>query len=169
MKSHLSALWGFIREYWFLVSTLAVGNVAVWAAIEFAWRTGSSPADAWTLRMYLASALLLLDNLCVIWWYAHLTKQQKEAAQKQLELAGKQLALSGKDYVERNKPVVYSDRWEDPERTGNFHYVIRNVGGGFAVNVYFIGGLLGSCGGQVHEDDAVDANAEFSGRRRRPS
>jgi hypothetical protein len=73
-------------------------------------------------------------------------KGQREAleaqnvhAQAQAQAAQDQLGRWDKDYIERNKPVVFSDRAEDREdRGGNYHYVMRNVGGGFAVNVYFI-------------------------------
>lgn len=63
---------------------------------------------------------------------------QKEALQSQASAAKDQLARWDKDYIERNKPVVFCDRWEDPNNARNFYYVMRNVGGGFAINVYFI-------------------------------
>ncbi|HSL20540.1 MAG TPA: hypothetical protein VK886_03330 [Vicinamibacterales bacterium] len=63
---------------------------------------------------------------------------QNAFSAKQVAAAHEQLARWDKDYIERNKPVVFCDRWEHPEKEGNYHYVVRNVGGGFAVNVYFI-------------------------------
>jgi len=35
--------------------------------------------------MYLASGLLLFDNLCVLWWYADSTKQQLALAQAEFK------------------------------------------------------------------------------------
>lgn len=129
-KEHFRTLGRFIVAYWFWIVLLVATNVAVWAGLECAWHR-RSPTDLWAVRMDLASGLVLFDNLCVLWWYAHSTWEQKAAAQAQLH-------FTSKDYIERNKPVVYSDLWEDPEREGAYHYVVRNVGGGFALNVYFL-------------------------------
>jgi precorrin-2 methylase len=58
-------------------------------------------------------------------------------AHRQTTAIARQTALAEKDYIERNKPIVLLDRWEHPEKEGNYHYVLRNVGGGFALNVYY--------------------------------
>jgi hypothetical protein len=55
--------------------------------------------------------------------YAAIARRQTHAIIRQTE-------LSEKDYVERNKPIVFTDRVEG-------HYVVRNVGGGYAVNAYY--------------------------------
>jgi hypothetical protein len=64
-------------------------------------------------------------------------KQQTAAMNAQLETAKSQMQLEQRDYIVRNKPVVYTNRREDPERKGNVHYVAHNAGGGFAVNVFY--------------------------------
>ena len=135
LTSHFRSLVKFVGSYWFWIIALLMLNVLVWVLTEAAYgpylNVQHQQGELWSVRMYLASGLLLFDNLCALWWYAHSTQEQKQAAQQQLQLAGK-------DYIERNKPVVYSDRWEDPDRKGAYHYIIRNVGGGFALNVYFV-------------------------------
>ena len=55
-------------------------------------------------------------------------------AYRQTRAIVRQTTLAEKDYIERHKPIVLLDRWEHPEKEGNYHYVIRNVGGGFAVS-----------------------------------
>ena len=61
---------------------------------------------------------------------------QSAHAAGQLAALQAQLKQSGKAYIERNKPVVFCDRVG--LSTGGYEYVIRNVGEGFAVNVYFV-------------------------------
>jgi hypothetical protein len=63
-------------------------------------------------------------------------EQQNVHAKKQAEAAETQLRRWNQDYIVRNKPVVFCDRVEQDRN--HFNYVMRNVGGGFAVNVYFI-------------------------------
>ncbi len=115
--------WAFLLRHWKWILILGSVNWVAWYGFERIHNIELGYRDLWPLRFYLLSGLLLFDNLCVLWWYANLTEQQKEAAKQQLRLAKK-------DYIERNKPVVYSDRWEHPEKEGDFCYVIRNVGGG---------------------------------------
>jgi hypothetical protein len=62
--------------------------------------------------------------------------KQSAALKAQLETAQSQMNLEGKAYIERNKPIVFSDRVTGPN--GVPDYVMRNVGGGFAINVYYI-------------------------------
>lgn len=57
-------------------------------------------------------------------------------AATQADVAVSQLKSANRDHIQRNKPVVFCDR-EEFEQDG-FYYVIRNVGGGFAINVYFV-------------------------------
>jgi hypothetical protein len=64
-------------------------------------------------------------------------KQQTAVLTAQLENAAAQRAREEKSYIERNKPMVFSDRVLREDGVG-YDYMIRNVGGGFAVNVYFI-------------------------------
>ena len=62
-------------------------------------------------------------------WYAWNARRQTTAI-----LA--QQALAQMEHIQRNKPVVYIDRVEHSHDPTNFHYVLHNVGGGFAINVY---------------------------------
>ncbi len=73
-------------------------------------------------------AIATLAAFAAAWWYAKIAKRQTDAIVSQQRLAEK-------DYIERNKPVVYIDRAEGSE-AGNARYIVRNVGGGFAVNTY---------------------------------
>jgi hypothetical protein len=96
--------------------------------------------------MYLASGLLLFDNLCVLWWYAHSTRELVRKAESQQRILEAQLGQAQAEYKESQrqllvsqKPVVYTERVEDPDHTGRVNYFVRNAGGGPAVNVYYIG------------------------------
>mgnify|MGYP003346867624 CR=1 FL=1 len=76
------------------------------------------------------TGLLLFDNLAVVWWYAHLTGELARTSRKQFDLAAAQ-------HLQANKPIVITERIEDPH-TRAFHYFIRNVGAGTAINVWFL-------------------------------
>jgi len=145
VREHLRAFGRFIASYLFWIVVLAATNVAVWAGMEWSWHR-LPPMDLWAVRMYLASGLLLFDNLCILWWYAHTTRQlglavgrQAAAAEQQMAATEKQLALAQQEYrdtwLERwreNKPVVFSQWGSD----GNPE--IKNAGAGMAVNVYVL-------------------------------
>jgi hypothetical protein len=64
-------------------------------------------------------------------------KEQTAAFRAQVKTAEEKAALDGKTYIEGNKPIVFCDRVGRSDGVG-FDYVMRNVGGGFAINVYFI-------------------------------
>ena len=53
-----------------------------------------------------------------------------------------QQALAQTEHIQRNKPVVYIDRVEHSNDPARYHYVLHNVGGGFAINVYLYGESL---------------------------
>lgn len=107
--------------------------VAIAVVVSLNWNLVSIPTEAvFNARAQLTLVGVTSGAAVVALWYAYLTRQLAAAAQRQL-------AQAGKEYLERNKPVVFIDRWEHPEQPGNFHYVMRNVGGGFAVNVYYFG------------------------------
>ncbi|HEY2982428.1 MAG TPA: hypothetical protein VGJ22_14685 [Anaerolineales bacterium] len=96
--------------------------------------------------MYFASGLLLFDNLCVLWWYADSTKKLVYSAEAQRRILEAQLGQAQAEYKESQrqvlvsqKPVVYTERVEHPDREGHVNYFVRNAGGGPAVNVYYIG------------------------------
>jgi len=80
----------------------------------------------WTALQAVATILAFIAAAI----YAAIAYQQTSAIVRQTNLAEK-------DYLERNKPVVFVDRIDDLERTRNYRYVIRNAGGGYAVNVYY--------------------------------
>lgn len=145
VTGYLGAFGRFIASYLFWIAILAATNVAVWAGLEWSWHSWP-PTDLWAVRMYLASGLLLFDNLCILWWYAHTTRQlglaagrQAAAAEQQMAATEKQLTLAQQEYrdtwLERwreNKPVVFSQWGLD----GNPE--IKNAGAGMAVNVYVL-------------------------------
>jgi hypothetical protein len=146
--NHLRALGRFIANYWFWMLLLVVLNVAVWLATECFYRPDlqARPGELWSVRMYLASGLLLFDNLCVLWWYAHSTRELVRKAESQQRILEAQLGQAQAEYKESQrqllvsqKPVVYTERVEDPDHTGRVNYFVRNAGGGPAVNVYYIG------------------------------
>ena len=62
-------------------------------------------------------------------WYACIARRQSTALVAQQELAQT-------EHIQRNKPVVYIDRVEHSNDPTRYHYVLHNVGGGFAINVY---------------------------------
>ena len=62
-------------------------------------------------------------------WYTWIARRQTTA------LVAQQ-ALAQTEHIQRNKPVVYIDRVEHSHDPTNYHYVLHNVGGGFAINVY---------------------------------
>ena len=62
-------------------------------------------------------------------WYARIARRQTTAIVAQQ-------ALAQLEHIQRNKPVVYIDRVEHSHDPTNYHYVLHNAGGGFAINVY---------------------------------
>jgi hypothetical protein len=90
---------------------------------------------------------------------AHSLEEARVQIVNQQRATERELRLSGKDYIERNKPVVFCDRVEHPADENNFHYVMRNVGGGFAVNVYFLDG--------DHDGPPIPLGSLSSGEARR--
>jgi hypothetical protein len=141
----------------------------VWASAEFVYlpRLWAQQAALWSVRMYLASGLLLFDNLCVLWWYADSTKQlvrkaeeQQGTLETQLHVMQAQLAQAQEEYRESQrrllvsqKPDVYIERVEDPERRNQqgrvIDYIVRNAGGGPAVNIYYSGLFELAFGGPI--------------------
>ena len=115
------------------VKTLIVLNLIGWGIFEL-WTQSSAvygfaltPDGRWIARTLVWSALLLFDNLVVIWWYA--------------DSASKQHRLAETTRGEANRPfaVVDCKRVADTEQSpgAQTRYVIRNVGPGLAVNVFY--------------------------------
>ena len=90
--------------------------------------------------MYLASGLLLFDNLCVLWWYADSARRQAHATED--ETRESRLAR-----WRENKPTVFIEldklidviSEEIPDQPYSHPvYVIRNTGNGPALNVFLL-------------------------------
>lgn len=138
-------------------------NWLVWMAFELGHGQQLSERDLWPLRMYLASGLLLFDNLCVLWWYAHNTQDQTRQQIREWRI--------------QNKPVVFLDREMVPSGASarsDMRYVVRNVGPGIAINVHLLSahddgrwgvdtiGALEAGGSRVlpeHVDQRLEAHA----------
>jgi hypothetical protein len=107
-------------------------NVAVALAFE-AFRPQSLTYDGlWNARTGLWAGLLLFDNLAVLWWYAYTTKQQLDHSKAAFAESQRHLLIA-------QKPLLYVERVEDPDRRGHVTYRVRNAGAGSAVNAYYIG------------------------------
>jgi hypothetical protein len=105
----------------FGVATIAV--FSYWDAVNFPSRS-----------VFDARANLILTGVTsaavgIAAWSGWLTRRLAIIGQEQL-------ADSRKESIQQNKPIVFADRREDLTNEGDYHYFIRNVGGGFAVNVY---------------------------------
>jgi hypothetical protein len=107
------------------------------------WRV-QVPAREWNSLMNATTAYLLLLNLLVLWWYAHLTAQTADAAGRQARATKHQLRLLEEDREESSKPIVFTDRKRIAGSPGSgkagegAHYFARNVGHGLAVNVFYV-------------------------------
>ena len=122
-----------IEPYQSAVKALALLNVLAWAAFEF-WAAVASGAEGWTLdgrwnaRTSLWIALLLLDLVVVIWWY--------------VDVASRQCRLAEQMRVDANRPFAVIDRQRMPEAESGggeqVRYVVRNIGSGLAVNVFYV-------------------------------
>lgn len=122
-----------IREQ-LMFAGLVAANVAVWLFVRFVYLASFDAVAIWQGQMALAQGLLLLDTLVIVWRYT-------VAAEGQVALSREAMRLDALGRWQDNKPVVFTDRRDHPELgDGNFTYVVRNVGGGFAVNVFVLSG-----------------------------
>jgi hypothetical protein len=104
-----------VRHRWRWLLGLVVAMTAVWGlATLFVLRSRST---AWGDSLALAQALLILANLLALWPYAMATVAQ--------------FVTESIERLKQNKPVVFTD----VEAGGP---VIRNVGGSFVVNVWYL-------------------------------
>jgi hypothetical protein len=111
---------------------LAILVVALisWRLAGFYVRPGQlTVTDLYAVRTQIVLIAVTSLTAVIVLWYARLTSIMARAGQRQIQLAEK-------DYIERNKPIVFADRVADAY--GGHEYVMRNVGGGFAVNVFFV-------------------------------
>jgi hypothetical protein len=132
----------FFQRYWRWVLVLGLVDWLAWMAFELRHSKELGVSDLWPLRMSLWSGLLLFDNLCVLWWYAHTTQQQATAAQQQAVAAEAQINVRLREWRIQNKPVVFLDREMAPSRASadryDTTYIVRNVGPGIAINVHVL-------------------------------
>ena len=110
------------RWLWLL---LGATNVVSFLLVEQLHTLRLQIGDLWSVRVSLVTALLLLDNLIVVWVYTQAARAQAGTAQQQIEL---RLA----EWRILNKPIVFLDRDMVPSRASadryDSHYVARNVG-----------------------------------------
>jgi hypothetical protein len=114
------------------VKALALLNVIGWALFEL-WAVAGG-GDAWTVdgrwhaRTSVWIALLLFDLVAVIWWYT--------------EVASRQCRLAEQARSDANRPFAVIDRQRMPEAEAtpgeHLRYVVRNIGSGLAVNVFYV-------------------------------
>jgi hypothetical protein len=85
----------------------------------------------------IVQALLLFDTLIIVWIYTVAAQQQAQASTSLFELSRKENNRARVARWQESKPIVFTDRRDEPQLgEGNYQIVMRNVGGGFAVNVY---------------------------------
>jgi hypothetical protein len=103
--------------------------------VAWNWNNVGSPSEAiFSARTNLVLAGVTTTAVVIALWTALLSRSVAVTAQRQL-------ALQGKEYRERNKPVVFLDLSEEaPQEDEPPPFVVRNVGGGFAVNVFYVSG-----------------------------
>ena len=147
------------------IVTVIVLGVAIAVLAAFAWSAaGAVPSAAFTARVQIVYVAVTAAAAVVALWYAYLTRQLAHAAhrqadsadrqietmaqqltiaERQLEAAREQLAMMNQEIhdsrvarLQDQKPIVFIDRVEDENDPRNYRYVARNVGGGFALNVY---------------------------------
>jgi hypothetical protein len=151
-------LLGYFALYLALAYFLPFVHRGLPAAGQFGDMFGVVNAFASGLAMVGVAIAVWLQREQVVMQAAELkeamqqAKQQTAALNAQLAAAQSQMQLEQKAYVERNKPSVYLDRREDPERRNHSNYVAHNAGGGFAINVFVFDvtlaepGAIGSLG-----------------------
>ena len=117
-------------------------NLAVWLMFEWIRPRLLSYDALWNARTGVWAALLLFDNLVVVWLYVRFTAdlvsashQQYEVTKEELQLARKEAQAVAADRLQANKPIVVTIREED--KVGGYRYYIHNVGRGTAINVWY--------------------------------
>lgn len=145
----------FLRRYWQWILLLGLVNVSAWYTFERLHSRELDIRDLWPIRMYLVSGLLLFDNLCVLWWYAHLTREVAEAASEQAKAAKRQSEVSEEQFALTKAQVVAAEdrlkrselpcvviEWHRLEPRGPaseaWTYMARNLGPGTAINIVYV-------------------------------
>ena len=151
-----------------------VAGVAAWLAIELAFELlrprGLTFDGLWQARLGIATGVLLLANLVVVWWYADLTRRLAESSSEQVEM--------GRDQREHERMPCVVVEWQylpprimprpggDRMGPAGHTWVARNIGRGIALNVVHVEDLesdelkllhVGSLdsGGKVELPDAL--------------
>jgi hypothetical protein len=84
----------------------------------------------------VTTAYLLAANLIVLWWYADTTKLLLDSSRQQARVGSDQLQETIRASRISHKPFVVVERVQKDD--GWFHYFIRNIGPGLAVNVWLV-------------------------------
>jgi hypothetical protein len=119
-----------IEPYQAGIKALALLNVIGWAAFElwaaFAASSAWTVDGRWNARTSVWIALLLLDVVAVAWWYA--------------DVSSRQCRLIEQTRADASRPFAVIDRQRMPESTAGdcARYVVRNIGSGLAVNVFYV-------------------------------
>jgi hypothetical protein len=124
-----------------LVTALAATTALAELSYELLRSRWTTDYELWATRIGLASGILLLANLVVIWWYAQLThdlvltgRDQLNLGQRQHALSERQLNLAREHFVVQYRPVVVIDCQKEGDA---WLYVVNNIGVGPAVDVVY--------------------------------
>ncbi len=119
-----AAIGRWLEAYWKWAGSLLLLNLIVWLTFENLHSQEIRIEALWTIRAGLLGALLLFDNLTVLWWYADRTAAQVELAQQVRR--------------EANKPIVVTIYRETPGAPGDYHWYVKNIGPGMAASVWWV-------------------------------
>ena len=122
-----SRYWAWLKV---LIAIDLLGWLAfeLWAYLEGTYGNGWTLDGRWNARTAVWLALLLFDNLLIIWWRG--------------DLESKHQRLMEATRTEVNKPFAVIDRIREPEPEDApvepGRYAVRNIGTGLAVNVFYV-------------------------------
>lgn len=116
------------RRHRHLLGGLAFGYVA---SLVLLWTAGLGSEWISATTAYFVAA-----NLVVLWWYADTTRLLLESTRKQVAVSQAQYVHALRISRIGHKPFVVVERIQRED--GYFHYYVRNIGPGLAVNVWFI-------------------------------
>ena len=109
----------FVR-HWKRLGAVAAGYVALLVGL---WLFGAG--NEW---INATTAYFVAANLVVLWWYADTTQEQARISQSQLDVTIGAHRIA-------HKPFVVVERIQEGE---GWHYYLRNIGPGLAVNVWLV-------------------------------
>ena len=124
-----------------------IGRPRTWvicAVLGYIFVAGLNHVYGWRKGIEATSVYLLLLNLGVFWWYAHLTRELANAAREQAQVTADQFDLSARSWEATNQPVAVLERRRETQlkefakRLEGILYRVRNIGPGLAVNVYLV-------------------------------